>query len=525
MDLRELAQAEPGDGTRRTRVLAPYAPQDAALQTRDRALRARGDRRSSSTAGARRARATSSAATARLRRSAAANGPWRKLCMNQGAMAKNVVVVGTQWGDEGKGKIVDWLTDHAQGVVRFQGGHNAGHTLVIGGTQDRAAPDSVGHSARERRVLHRQRRRALAAGAARGDRHARGRRRRRALAAEDQRSLSADPAVPRRARPGARSGQGRGQDRHDRPRHRPGVRGQGRAPRDPPAGPVPPRALRREAGRGARLSQLRAEELLQRRRPSISRRRCDETLRARRAHQADGRRRAAAAVRSAASAGNNLLFEGAQGTLLDVDHGTYPYVTSSNCVAGAAAAGAGVGPQVLHYVLGITKAYTTRVGSGPFPTELDDDVGQAACEPRQRVRRDDRPAAALRLVRRGGAQALDPDQRRLGPVRHQARRARRHGRRCSSASATALQRRSAATSCRSGAEELDGVRADLRGDAGLEREHRRHHALRRAAEGGAATISSASRQICGVPIDLISTGPDREQTIVRRHPFETRLRV
>ena len=78
----------------------------------------------------------------------------------------------------------------------------------------------------------------------------------------------------------------------------------------------------------------------------------------------------------AQKAGHNLLFEGAQGTLLDVDHGTYPFVTSSNCVAGAAAAGSGVGPQALHYILGITKAYTTRVGSGPFPTELDDDIGR-----------------------------------------------------------------------------------------------------------------------------------------------------
>src|SRR5690606_15003616 len=78
----------------------------------------------------------------------------------------------------------------------------------------------------------------------------------------------------------------------------------------------------------------------------------------------------------AQQAGRSLLFEGAQGTLLDVDHGTYPFVTSSNCVAGAAAAGAGIGPQHLHYVLGITKAYTTRVGSGPFPTELDDDIGR-----------------------------------------------------------------------------------------------------------------------------------------------------
>src|SRR5690606_30678485 len=74
--------------------------------------------------------------------------------------------------------------------------------------------------------------------------------------------------------------------------------------------------------------------------------------------------------------GNNLLFEGAQGALLDIDHGTYPFVTSSNCIAGAAASGSGVGPQMLHYVLGITKAYTTRVGSGPFPTELNDAVGE-----------------------------------------------------------------------------------------------------------------------------------------------------
>src|SRR5207245_8224575 len=79
---------------------------------------------------------------------------------------------------------------------------------------------------------------------------------------------------------------------------------------------------------------------------------------------------------AAAKAGKALLFEGAQGALLDVDHGTYPYVTSSNCVAGAAAAGAGIGPQMLHHVLGITKAYTTRVGSGPFPTELEDSTGE-----------------------------------------------------------------------------------------------------------------------------------------------------
>ena len=94
-------------------------------------------------------------------------------------MAKNVVVIGTQWGDEGKGKIVDWLTDHAQGVVRFQGGHNAGHTLVIGGRKTVLHLIPSGILREKRRVLHRQRRGALAAGAARRDRHARGRRRRR----------------------------------------------------------------------------------------------------------------------------------------------------------------------------------------------------------------------------------------------------------------------------------------------------------------------------------------------------------
>ena len=289
-------------------------------------------------------------------------------------MAKNVVVIGTQWGDEGKGKIVDWLTDHAQGVVRFQGGHNAGHTLVIGGKKTvlHLIPSGI---LREKVACY------IGNGVVLSP---------QALLEEidmleaagvDVRSrlkiseaCPADPAAPRGARPRARSGQGRPQDRHHRPRHRPGVRGQGRAARDPAAGSVSPRALRGEAGGGARLSQFHAEELFPR---------------GRRGFPADARRDDALAERikpmvadvprllyEAQQAGDNLLFEGAQGTLLDIDHGTYPYVTSSNCVAGAAAAGAGVGPQRLHYVLGITKAYTTRVGSGPFPTELEDDVGR-----------------------------------------------------------------------------------------------------------------------------------------------------
>ncbi len=291
-------------------------------------------------------------------------------------MAKNVVVIGTQWGDEGKGKVVDWLTDHAQGVVRFQGGHNAGHTLVIGGKKTilRLIPSGILRAGvtcyigngvvLSPTALFQEIDELEAAGVDVMSR------------LRISRGLPADPAVSRRHRPGAREGEGRGQDRHDRARHRPGVRGQGRAPRDPPAGPV-----RRRSG-----SQTKLREVLDYHNFVLTKylEGAGRGLRSRRATRRWRSRRSLApvvadvprALYDANRAGKNLLFEGAQGTLLDIDHGTYPFVTSSNCVAGAAAAGAGVGPQSLHYVLGITKAYTTRVGSGPFPTELEDDTGE-----------------------------------------------------------------------------------------------------------------------------------------------------
>jgi adenylosuccinate synthase len=141
----------------------------------------------------------------------------------------------------------------------------------------------------------------------------------------------------------------------------------------------------------------------------------------------DGRR-VARAQRSPCQ-GANLLFEGAQGTLLDVDHGTYPYVTSSNCVAGNAAAGSGVGPGMLHYVLGITKAYCTRVGGGPFPTELDWETpgtpGYHMSTVGAEKGRHDRPLTPLRLVRCRAAEALCAGQWPVGSVHHQTRRAGR----------------------------------------------------------------------------------------------------
>ena len=181
----------------------------------------------------------------------------------------------------------------------------------------------------------------------RRDRAPRGARHRRAFAAVHQRVLPADPAVPRRGRPGARGAardQRRRQDRHHRQGHRPGLRRQGGAPRAARAGPEAPGALRAQAARAARAAQLRARRLPEGRaarrssRSSTRRWRVAEQLRA-----DDGRRRLPRCTRRTC-AGANLLFEGAQGTLLDIDHGTYPYVTSSNCVAGNAAAGAGVGP-------------------------------------------------------------------------------------------------------------------------------------------------------------------------------------
>jgi adenylosuccinate synthase len=216
-------------------------------------------------------------------------------------------------------------------------------------------------------------------------------------------------------------------------------------------------------------------------------------------------------------AGSNLLFEGAQGTLLDVDHGTYPYVTSSNCVAGAAAAGSGVGPGALHYVLGITKAYTTRVGSGPFPTELDDDLGrQIAARGNEFGATTGRPrrcgwfdAAALkRSIQINGVSGLcvtkldvldgmESLQIAVGyRVEGQVRDLLPVG-------AEEL------AECEPIYEEIPGWKQTTLG-------LRRHQDLPREARDYLERIG----QVCGVPIDMISTGAEREDTIVLRHPFQ-----
>jgi adenylosuccinate synthase len=279
-------------------------------------------------------------------------------------MAKNVVVVGTQWGDEGKGKIVDWLTDHAKGVVRFQGGHNAGHTLVVGKTEYKLnlVPSGIvregvacfigngvvldaHHLLSEIRTLE-------AGGIKVRDR------------------LRVSPGCPLilgyhaaldRAREAAKSAG-----------DKIGTTGKGIGPTYEDK--VARRALRvydlfdRERFAAKLKANLEYHNFVLTRHlgaePVDFQTVFDQAM-----ADADELLPMVADVSAELYAinksGGSLLFEGAQGTLLDIDHGTYPFVTSSNCVAGQAAAGSGVGPGRLHYVLGITKAYCTRVGGGP----------------------------------------------------------------------------------------------------------------------------------------------------------------
>jgi adenylosuccinate synthase len=219
----------------------------------------------------------------------------------------------------------------------------------------------------------------------------------------------------------------------------------------------------------------------------------------------------------AAAAGKQLLFEGAQGALLDIDHGTYPFVTSSSCVAGAAAGGSGVGPQMLHYVLGIAKAYSTRVGGGPFPTELEDAVGE-------RLRQNGnefgsvtgRPrrcgwfdAAVLkRSIQINGVSGLCITK--LDVLDGMERIKLGVGYRVGGATLDIFPAGAdASKDCVPIYEEMPGWSESTLGVKRLD-----------ALPANARAYLSRLEEICGVPVDMISTGPDRKETIVVRHPFE-----
>ena len=436
---------------------------------------------------------------------------------------RNVVVVGTQWGDEGKGKIVDWLTDHAKGVVRFQGGHNAGHTLIIGGKKTilRLIPSGIMREGvacyigngvvLSPEALFKEIGELEEAGVNVRDR----------LFISEATTLilpyhiAIDQA--REARKGAgkigTTGRGIGPAYEDKVGRR-ALRVQDLFDAKTFADRLRENldfhnfVLTQYLGGAAVDFQATLDTMLgyaDRLKPMV----------------ADVSRR----LYDANNAGQNLLFEGAQGTLLDIDHGTYPFVTSSNCVAGAASAGAGVGPQKLNYILGITKAYCTRVGSGPFPSELYD-----ADNPQ----RQDQVGVTLANV-----------GKEFGSV---TGRPRRTGWLDAAALRRSIQINGVSGLCMTKLDVLDGLDevklcvgykidgkdADIlpRGAVDVARcepVYETFSGWKESTVGiktwdalpvNAQAYLSRVQEVAGVPVDMVSTGPDRDETILLRHPFK-----
>jgi adenylosuccinate synthase len=432
-------------------------------------------------------------------------------------MARNVVVIGTQWGDEGKGKVVDWLTDHAQGVVRFQGGHNAGHTLVIGGqkTALQLIPSGIMRAGVACYIgngvvlsvpdLLREIDKLEASGLE--------------VAARLKVSEACPVILPYHTALDAAREAARGDAKI-------GTTGKG-------IGPAYEDKVARRAIRVAdlvnekRLAEKLRENLdyhnfvlvnyLHAKAVDYSKTFDDAcaTVPRIRPMVTD----VSSALYAAHKAGANLLFEGAQGSLLDVDHGTYPFVTSSNCVAGNAAAGSGVGPNMLHYVLGITKAYTTRVGSGPFPSELSTDdgvgkhlsaVGHEFGTVTGRARRCGWFDAALlkRSVQINGVSGMCLTKLDVLDGLDSLKLCtgyKLHGKQVDIFPVGAED----ATACEPIYEEMPGWKDATVGAKSLD-----------ALPASARAYVKRIEELVGVPVDMVSTGPDREETIVLRHPFE-----
>ncbi len=430
-------------------------------------------------------------------------------------MGRNVVVLGTQWGDEGKGKIVDLLTDQAAAVARFQGGHNAGHTLVIDG---------------EKTVLH-----LIPSGILRENvmcligngvvlspeallKEIKG--------LEDanvpvRERLRLSPACPLILPCHVALDQAREVARGNA---KIGTTGRG----------IGPAYEDKVARRGLRLADLMDAELFAQKLKEVLEYHNFMLQNYYKAEPVDYDTVLAdtlamgeqlrpmvtdvtAMLHDLRKAGDHIMFEGAQGSLLDIDHGTYPYVTSSNTTAGGVSTGSGFGPLYLDYVLGITKAYTTRVGSGPFPTELDCEVG-------------------VRLAERG---------HEFGST---TGRARRCGWFDAVALKHAIQINSISGICLTKLDVLDGLETikicigyqdadgntvtSLNGSEDYEVVTPVYEEMPGWTEStvGAQTVDAlpaAARAyierleiLCEAPVDIISTGPDRVETIVLRNPYD-----
>ena len=429
-------------------------------------------------------------------------------------MARNVVVIGTQWGDEGKGKIVDWLTDEVAAVVRFQGGHNAGHTLVVNGKKTvlRLIPSGILHPevicyigngvVLSPQALLQEIDELAVAGV------------------EVMTRLRISEACPLILPYHVAIDQAREMALG---LAKLGTTGRG----------IGPCYEDKVARRAIRLHDLYFPERFKEKLVEVldfhnfvlkhylksdtvsvdsvfdSTLKMGERLKPMIAD-------VSADLNRLMADGRSLLFEGAQAALLDVDHGTYPYVTSSNCLAGQASAGAGVGPQALNYVLGITKAYATRVGSGPFPTELENDIGE-------------------RLRKRGNE---------FGSITGRPRR-------CGWCDAAALKRAAQINGlsglCITKLDVLDGLET-LRICTGYKIDGRvmdilpygadsiahcepifENHAGWSESTYGVKTWEGLPKAaqvylkrieaLVGTSIDLVSTGPDRDETVVIKHPF------
>ena len=427
----------------------------------------------------------------------------------------NVTVIGAQWGDEGKGKIVDWLSERADLVVRFQGGHNAGHTLVIGNNTYKLS--------------------LLPSGVVRGKLSVIGNGvvvDPWALLAEIERvhgqGVAVTPATLRvaenaalilplhaeldRAREAARDGA-----------HKLGTTGRG-------IGPAYEDKVARRAVRVCDLADRATLEF-----------KLDELLRH---HNALRRGMGLEPIDSAAQlaallevapkilpfaepawitldearrSGKRVLFEGAQGAMLDVDHGTYPYVTSSNTGAGQAASGSGLGPGGVGYVLGIVKAYTTRVGAGPFPTELHDEIGQALGD-----RGHEFGTVTGRRRRCGWFDAVMVRQAvKISGIRGIA--------------FTKLdvldgfEQLKLCTAYRLGGTTLHHLPASQAAQAAVEPVYETMQGWRESTRGArswadlpAAAIKYIKRveELIGAPVALLSTSPERDDTILVTNPFE-----
>jgi len=430
-------------------------------------------------------------------------------------MGKNVVVLGSQWGDEGKGKIVDLLTDRASAVVRFQGGHNAGHTLVIGDqtTVLHLVPSGVlrdnvmcliGNGVvlspsalfEEIEMLEKQ-----------------------GVPASQRLKISeACPLIMPyhvaldQAREIARG------------KKAIGTTGRG----------IGPAYEDKVSRRGLRVGDLLNVETFAEKLAGVMEYHNHALVHYFKVDAVDYqtvldeimgvRDKLISMIADIPSMlynlrkdGANIMFEGAQGTLLDIDQGTYPYVTSSNCTAGGACTGSGVGPCDLDYILGITKAYTTRVGAGPFPTELFDDIGQY-----------------------------------LGEKGHEFGATTGRSRRCGWFDAVALRRAAQVNSitglCITKLDVLDGLKTlkictsyEYNGEIlemppiGADAIEKCVPVFEEMPGWSEATVGIRNKdelpqnalnylarleEVVGVPVDIISTGPERDETIVLRNPYE-----